>query len=222
MDQPQGVKHGPVLTREYFFPTMIYYRDLPEAVALNAEIKPHIYRWREEDEEGIVRSNVKQVGAWHSKTIMTERAEYAKLAHMIIACAQVIFDNLDYEPESEPFIDNMWANVNPKFAYNRSHVHPNVLWSGVYYVQSNDNSGRILFTDPRSQANVLNPRYARGQQRKPEVWSEVHYQPIEGRILFFPSWLAHEVEPNLCDKEGRNGDRISISFNIGQRRKPPN
>ena len=175
----------------------------------------------EEDKEGIVRSNVKQVGSWHSTTDMAARAEYAKLVEMVIASAQVIFDDLGYEPDSEPFVDNMWANINPKFAYNRSHTHPNVLWSGVYYVQSNQDSGRIFFSDPRSQAQALTPRYTSGQQRKPEVWSEVHYQPIEGRMILFPAWLVHEVEPNLSDKEASEGDRISISFNIGQRRIEP-
>ena len=63
---------------------------------------------------------------------------------------------------------------------------------------------------------MLSVRYAPGTTRKPEVWSEVHYQPIEGRIILFPAWLLHEVEPNVSEKEGPEGDRISISFNIVQ------
>ena len=33
-----------------------------------------------------------------------------------------------YEEEhldSEPFLGNMWANVNPPGGYNRPHLHPN-------------------------------------------------------------------------------------------------
>ena len=39
------------------------------------------------------------------------------------------------------------------------------------------------------------------------------HRPIEGRVIFFPSWLGHEVEQNLTDVEGQEGYRISISFN---------
>ena len=80
-----------------------------------------------------------------------------------------------------------------------------MLWSGVYYVQSNADSGRIFFTDPRYQATMYSPRYAPGKDRKAEVWSEVYYQPIEGRLILFPSWLMHEVEPNLSESEGKAG-----------------
>lgn len=220
MDDPKDGSETPSLTRESFFPTLVYYRDLPGAAGLNAAIKPHIYDWREQDAEGIVRSNVKRVGSWHSTLDMALKPEYRPLVDQIVAYAGVIFDDLGYDPAFEPFIDNMWANLNPRYGYNRGHTHPNVLWSGVYYVQSNEASGRIIFIDPRAQAHVLEPRYAPSEKRKAEAWSEVYYQPVEGRIILFPAWLQHEVEPNLSDAEGPAGDRISVSFNIGQRPRP--
>jgi hypothetical protein len=47
----------------------------------------------------------------------------------------------------------------------------------------------------------------------------VHYQPIAGRLIVFPAWLPHAVQPNLTEEEGLAADRISISFNFYQRRK---
>ena len=41
---------------------------------------------------------------------------------------------------------------------------------------------------------------------------EVHVDPLEGRILMFPSWLWHCVEPNES-----NDIRISVSFNFIQK-----
>jgi uncharacterized protein (TIGR02466 family) len=35
------------------------------------------------------------------------------------------------------------------------------------------------------------------------------FNPLEGRMLIFPSYLAHQVEPNESDE-----DRISVSFNL--------
>jgi uncharacterized protein (TIGR02466 family) len=51
------------------------------------------------------------------------------------------------------------------------------------------------------------------------AWSEVYFEPIEGRLLLFPAWLQHEVEPNLSEESGPAGDRISVSFNLFQQRR---
>ena len=37
--------------------------------------------------------------------------------------------------DSEPVLGNMWANVNPTYSYNKTHTHPNSMWSGVYYIK---------------------------------------------------------------------------------------
>ena len=113
----------------------------------------------------------------------------------------------------------MWANISPRYAFNRHHSHPGVLWSGVYYVKAPPQCGRILFSDPRLQARVIEPFYASDEQRKRDTWSEVYFGPLEGRLIFFPAWLSHEVEPNLARGEGTDSERISISFNIFQRMK---
>ena len=218
-ERPSGAPQLGELIREIHFSTLIYYRDLPDSETLNETIKPHIYAWRSQDQHGIVRSNVKQVGSWHSKLDMHQREEYHALTKQILAAVQNIYDDLGYHPAYEPAWSNMWANINPRYGYNRHHIHPNVLWSGVYYVQAPPDSGRIFFSDPRPQAQHLIPRYAPDTPRKPEVWSEVYFQPTEGRLILFPAWLVHEVEPNMSDRDGPAGDRISVSFNFYQRRR---
>ena len=208
--------NGGELKRELYFPTLIYHADIPGADRLNDDLKPSIYALRSNDQDGIVRSNMQQVGAWHSRLNLHQHEDYRKLATAILAYVQQIFTDLGYDPGYEASFDNFWANINPKYGYNRNHIHPNVLWSGVYYVQAPADSGRIFFGDPRSQSLVLTPRYASDQPRKPEVWSEVYFEPVEGRVILFPAWLTHEVEPNVSDKTGFDGDRISISFNVRQ------
>ncbi len=42
-EQPEKSDQGGRLMRELYFPTYIYYQDLPDAAALNDDIKPHIY-----------------------------------------------------------------------------------------------------------------------------------------------------------------------------------
>ena len=55
----------------------------------------------------------------------------------------------------------MWANINMRYSHNRNHVHPGALWSGVYYIQTPKDSGRIWFTDPRGEAHTMVPRHGK-------------------------------------------------------------
>ena len=213
-DAPQNSSS---LIREAFFPTLIYYQDLSEAERLKSKLLRDIYAWRDADEQGVVRSNVAAVGSWHSAVDMHRRPEFEQLVGLIEQGVAQVYSDLDYDPDYPPACDNMWANINPRYGYNRNHMHPNVLWSGVYYVQAPADCGRIFFSDPRPQSQVLTPRYDPAKQRATPLWSEVYYQPIEGRLILFPAWLVHEVEPNMSQGEGPEADRVSVSFNFYQR-----
>jgi uncharacterized protein (TIGR02466 family) len=46
----------------------------------------------------------------------------------------------------------------------------------------------------------------------PDLWREVRVNPVVGRIIIFPAWLWHCVEPNES-----NDIRISVSFNFLQK-----
>jgi uncharacterized protein (TIGR02466 family) len=204
--------------QDLFFPTPIYYTDLSEAEAINARIKPLIRAWQEEDPQGEFRTNEPRVGGWHSRPDIHLRREYDCLTREIFELVHGVYTNLGYDPDYEPVCDAMWANINPRYASNRQHTHPHALWSGVYYVQTPPNCGLLYFTDPRPQTQVLTPYYDL-ERRSPATWLEVHYQPIAGRLIVFPAWLPHAVQPNLTEEEGPAADRISISFNFYQRRK---
>jgi len=106
---------------------------------------------------------------------------------------------------------NMWANINPPGGYNRPHIHPNSHFSGVYYIKAPKNSGNIVFNEPKPGAHMVMPRRKPGKPPS-HLWKEVHVDPLEGRIIMFPSWLWHCVEPNES-----NDIRISVSFNFLQK-----
>ena len=206
------------MSKDYFFPTQVYYTDLADFEKLNDDLIEKIYAWREQDPHGTFRTNVPQLGGWHSSTDMHTRGEFGALTSEILEMADGIFRDLGYDPEFEPVCDSMWTNINPRYSYNRSHTHPHALWSGVYYVHTPDNCGLLSLTDPRPQSQIMPPYYD-AQRRAAETWNEVYYQPQAGRLIMFPAWVAHEVQPNLSEQEGRAGDRISVSFNLHQRRK---
>ena len=112
--------------------------------------------------------------------------------------------------DRKPMLGNMWANINPKEGSNQPHIHPNCLFTGVYYVKSNPQAGRLKVYDPRAGAQIVMPARLEGQPPK-HLWREAHIDPIPGRIVMFPAWLWHSVEENKSEDL-----RISVSFNFIQ------
>ena len=190
--------------RELHFPTPIYIADIKHPT-LNQELERDIITWSNKD-KGITRTNIQ---GWHSTTDMHEKPEYQKLVSMLYDCQKTIYDQEHYE--SEPFLGNMWANINPPGGSNRAHQHPNSLWSGVYWIKTPKNCGHLKIDDPRSAAAMVRPKQKEGQLPS-RLYRETHYEPIAGRCIMFPSWLMHCVDPNES-----NDIRISVSFNFMQK-----
>ena len=191
---------------EYHFPTPIYIKDLPNAAELNQYLEQQIVKWSQTDPEGKKRTNV---NGWHSKTDMNKKAEYNVLTKELFAMQDEIYKKEHLDPK--PVLGNMWANINYPGGYNRHHLHPNSLFSGVYWIKTPMKSGNLMLYDPRPGIHTTMPNRKEGQLPS-QLWREVHYTPAAGRIVIFPAWLWHEVRPNES-----NDTRISVSFNFLQR-----
>ena len=190
--------------RELHFPTPIYIADIDHPT-LNQELERDIMAWANKD-KGITRTNIQ---GWHSTTDMHELPEYQKLVSMLYACQKTIYDQEHLDSES--YLGNMWANINPPGGSNRAHQHPNSLWSGVYWIKTPKNCGHLKIDDPRSAAAMVRPKQKEGQLPS-RLYRETHYEPIAGRCIMFPSWLMHCVDPNESIDT-----RISVSFNFLQK-----
>lgn len=98
---------------------------------------------------------------------------------------------------------NAWFNVNGKGSENREHAHTGNLnlLSGVFYFQGTG-TGLIEFI-PQHYVN-----------RTTHVAWPYHgtsyYEPEDGDILLFPSYLIHKVHNNPIDRQ-----RINMAFNAG-------
>ena len=192
------------MIRELHFPTPIYILDIKDQ-NLNAQLERDVISWMNQD-KGIKRTNIK---GWHSTTNMHERPEFKRLVNALYEAQKKIY--IEEHLESEPFIGNMWANVNPPGGMNRAHQHPNSLWSGVYYIKAEKNSGQLKIDDPRAAASMVRPKQKSGELSS-RLWRETHYEPVAGRCIMFPSWVMHCVDPNES-----NDIRISVSFNFLQK-----
>lgn len=131
--------------------------------------------------------------------------EFAEFASLVLTAARGVTDFLRVGEEGIE-ITSCWANINPSGASNPPHTHPNNYLGGVYYVDVPENAGRIIFEDPRPQANVVSPRVT---QSTAENSGRAEVAVEEGVLLLFPAWLVHHVPPNPA-----NRNRISISYNL--------
>ena len=115
---------------EYHFPTQVYIKDIPNAVQLNQYLEPRIIQWSQQD-KGVSKTNA---GGWHSTTDMNRRREYDPLTKELFSMQEEVYQKqyLDLKP----VLGNMWANINYPGNFNRTHLHPNALFSGVYWIKA--------------------------------------------------------------------------------------
>ncbi len=186
---------------EKFFPTIVYGKDVQLD---NNKLAQDIVNWSNQD-KGVSKTNYK---GWHSTTDMGQKPEYQQLVTELLRMQKEIYDNEHIDRHAR--LGNMWANINPTDGMNQPHIHPNSLFSGVYYVKSQPNAGRLKIYDPRPGVQFIMPTRKPGNPGR-DMWRDANIEPVVGRIIMFPAWLWHSVEPNKS-----NDLRISISFNFLQ------
>lgn len=105
------------------------------------------------------------------------------------------------------YITNSWIAKSDSGEEHTIHHHPNSIISGVLYLQSLENCGKINFYHKSSLKNEFSFNYdlKNHNQFNSEMWS---YSPLTGDMIIFPSWLRHSV-----DKNQSNSSRIILGFN---------
>lgn len=146
-------------------------------------------------------------GGIQTQDLNINKKPLKKLTEQIIECSKKYSSQLSLK--NNLIIENLWININKTNDFNIEHCHPFSVISGTFYVQSNQNSGNIVFNNNNvAMEQVLRKEFLNEyNQLNSNVW---WYQPIPNMLLLFPSWVKHYVEPNQSEE-----DRISISFNIG-------
>lgn len=108
------------------------------------------------------------------------------------------------------FIKTSWIVKSRPGDKSRSHTHPNSIFSGVYYIQTDANCGDIIFEYgkpfPPAICTNMDIRKKFNSILNSPVYS---HTPQNNQIVLFPSDLMHRVAKN---KSSIN--RISIAFDI--------
>src|SRR4051812_26094198 len=88
-------------------------------------------------------------------------------------------------------LDSLWVNLLPVSGSHRAHIHPHSVLSGTLYVEVPKGSGPIAFEDPRLPMMMAAPPRENGAPE--ELRTIVTIDPQPGMLLFWESWLRHEV-----------------------------
>lgn len=194
---------------KHAFATPILVKDWEDSASLNERLAEIILQ-REEVSPRFQRSNI---GSWDSDKDLLEwpHEEIGMLKRRIVSCVRELTLSATkgkYDPASCDMLGHAWANISRAQSYRKIHNHESCTWSGVYYVKSrllkekSKYSGDIEFLDPRMLCiSTELPHSSFGGRSR--------VAPRAGRMVLFPHWLYHYVNPVEDDSL-----RICIAFNV--------
>lgn len=190
---------------EYWFSTPLWFSNLE----VNNEKIEQYCKELSKKNKGRVLSNV---GGWQSNDLFLRdntdkriKPLFTKIMNEVQSIAQEmnLLDSVKINFHTLQF----WVNINGKENYNQLHNHPRSFLSGVYYVKVPKNSGNVIFNHPCTLMKFWYQQYTK--EINHESHPQVFVAPEVGKLIIFPSWLEHVVQPNKVKK-----NRISIAFNV--------
>jgi uncharacterized protein (TIGR02466 family) len=186
------------------FSTPTWDSQLPEFDQHRPQFLEAVHEFQAANPGGIHRNNIG--GGYQSPMNLTTESRLGPLFEYV--CQMAMKANFDMQfVDCDVYLTAAWANINnTRSAANYDHVHQDT-YSGVFYLQVPERSGRLVITNPG-----INPLWqgAMLADRKNKFNADrLRIEPVEGHIFLWPSFLPHGVEPNDHDDA-----RISISFNV--------
>ena len=103
-------------------------------------------------------------------------------------------------------LGNLWINSNQQGDFNKAHNHPYSHFSGVYYLQVQNDGGQLVFYRGDTSNQMMGIQYFLDSA---DTRPNFEIQPLSNQIIIFPSHLMHSVHPHKS-----NEPRVSVSFNL--------
>jgi uncharacterized protein (TIGR02466 family) len=190
------------MTTHNCFTTPIYVQDLEgdQLAAVQAEIASVI-------------DSIPQVATpWAERGMTSYHAEGCNdlqtykldlLTRSVFGGVASMLKDIGYPLDTPWNLCDSWFNWYGEGDFMFEHVHPERRISGCYYYKTTGADGELKFKNPNPLMQMKQwPADALRDQ-------DYRVQPKVGRLVLFPSWLAHRVSINTSTET-----RISIAFNI--------
>jgi hypothetical protein len=123
--------------------------------------------------------------------------------------AEYVYGQLKIPPTINLKLVCSWMLLGFPGCITSTHMHTNSMFSGVFYIKSEENCGNIVFTPYQSQMTYTTPT-VRPYPTEYNIFNSLTWTvtPKTNDLLVFPSHLQHEVTENVSDTV-----RCAIAFN---------
>jgi uncharacterized protein (TIGR02466 family) len=121
----------------------------------------------------------------------------------------VYWKELGYNSMIPPKIFEMWANKYTPHSFIDTHNHSPIPITISFYLQTNKDSGNIVFEHPNSTLLKHQPVHGLDDRNTYHTLFDHEIDIEEGDIIMFPGWLKHKTTPNVS-----KNDRIMIGANV--------
>lgn len=120
-----------------------------------------------------------------------------------------IYDILSVRKDIKFYITNSWIIKHKKENWSHTHHHNNSLISGIYYINVNEETGKIYFHKSQHFLNLF-PSFFKilFDDHNHFNSSKIEILPCNNDLILFPSHLYHEVEENKSEE-----NRYCLAFN---------
>lgn len=184
------------------FPSSVHYIHIKNFQSVKERVISYIYNERKKSKDSAVLSNR---GGWQSKS---NYHLHDNILQNIVSGG--LSSYWDYYKKLKFRYDGLWFNINNRGHYNLMHSHAGCELSGVLWIKTPPNCGLLEFQSPHEFNGYKNLHFIDEEfKEKTYNYPTFRFNPMEGCMIIFPSYLYHHVEPNQSDE-----DRISLSFNI--------
>jgi uncharacterized protein (TIGR02466 family) len=139
-----------------------------------------------------------------SKNILNNHLE---LKEIILNYFNLYKDNILKYESTDFEITTSWITKTSKEAQSKLHNHRNCCFSGILYFDTIENGGKLRFDDTGlTPSSFLLNNPSEFNIYNSQSW---RISPKKNMIVFFPSYLYHQIETN-----NSNIIRYSLAFNI--------
>jgi len=176
------------------FPTLISIENLEEFKSEHQKMYKKILEWKEK---------YPSKRKWNCYTTIGHELESkdSLFQRLIQVCTEKV-QNFAKEIDVSKNITlySIWSNINGPGHSQEFHTHPESVFSAVYYIKVNEDSGNVQF---------LKPSEMFGKCTLGNLKTRQLYQPHEGDFVIFTSDTPHRVLLNRS-----NEDRVSLAMNF--------
>lgn len=194
------------------FPTTIFRDRYPRFQELKDNLFPKlskIFKETKNNNNAFMRDGT--LCSYHTNSYIHNQfpEETKDIVNFVENSAKQYWEECQYHKDLTPYVFQMWANSTPRGGWIHSHLHGNMPFTGVVYIDATPEQGNLIIENPMDMILMSQPI-------GPDVEypMEHEFEVTSGDLIMFPGYIKHRVKPNNTEN-----DRLILGFNIGCRGK---